>query len=167
MMKVLWCVCGGEYLLAESLGVLEKMDDVTVVFSAAAEEVASMYGLKERFESAASEVVYEERQGRSSPLVMRLGRFDKVVVAPCTANTAAKIVHGIADSLVANLVCQALKAGVPVVALPTDANRLVKGKTVSGGEIEIRCRKVDIDNVKKLAKEVRIVKSAKELKELL
>ena len=166
-MKVLWCICGGEYLMEEAVSVLEGLDDVTVVFSAAAEEVASMYRLKERAESAAKETIFEHRQGKSSPIVMRLGRFDMVVVAPCTANTCAKIVLGVADSLVSNIVSQAIKAGMPVIALPTDASRVVEGRTISGRKIKIRCRKVDLDNAKRLSREVRVVKNQAQLRKAL
>ncbi|MFH0862953.1 MAG: flavoprotein [Candidatus Altiarchaeota archaeon] len=162
-MRVLWCVCGAEYFLEESVSVLEGLGDVTVVLSSAAQEVASMYLLLERIKAAAKETVYESRHGDSSTLIMRLGRFDKVVVAPCSGNTAAKLAHGIADSLVTNVVSQALKGGVSVVILPTDAAKTVTGKTVSGGKITLTCRRVDLENVRKLRREVKVVKNAEEL----
>ncbi len=49
-----------------------------------------------------------------------LGLYKALIVAPATTNTIAKIVHGIADTLVTEAVSQAQKAGVPVYVLPTD-----------------------------------------------
>ena len=125
-MKILWCVTGaGHYLeeCAEKLEGLADKEEVTLVFSGAGKEVAVMYGLFDRMCRCAERIILEEEQGASSPFVGTLTRkeFDRVVVAPCTANTVAKIVHGVADSLVTNIVAQAGKAKIPVYLLPTDS----------------------------------------------
>ncbi|MFH1055257.1 MAG: flavoprotein [Candidatus Altiarchaeota archaeon] len=166
-MRVLWCITGGEYLLAESASILEGLDDVTVIFSAAGEEVSRMYGQYERIVKAASEVVLERKQGRSTPALMSLNSYDLVIVAPCTGNTVAKVVHGIGDSVVSNVVCQALKSGIRVIVLPTDSTRNVTGKSLSGRDVHLKCRAVDLENVKKLKKEVKVVRSAQELAAVL
>jgi len=132
-MKILWCVTGAGQFLSESV---ESMDafaqgnQVTLVLSKAGHEVCRMYGVLGELEKKYSEIVAEEGQGRSSPIVGRLSQkeYEKVVVAPCTANTAAKIVCGIADSLVSNIVAQAGKCKVPVYILPTDAIKKQKTK---------------------------------------
>ncbi len=165
MMAVLWCVTGGEWMLEECVSLMESLDDVTVAFSGAGGEVGRMYGLHGRITDAAETVV--EGRMACSPIVMKLRGYDRVVVAPCTANTVAKIVHGVADSLVTNIVSQALKMGVDVVVLPTDAAEKVKGRTVDGREFELACRKVDLDNVKKLAAEVKVAYTVDELAGLL
>jgi flavoprotein len=90
-----------------------------------------------------------------------------VVVAPCSANTAAKIALGIADSLVTNIVSQALKSCVKVVVLPTDAEPEVTGKTVSGKDVRIRCRRVDLENVERLKQEMVVVRNKTELEKAL
>lgn len=130
-MEVLWCVTGAGHLLKEAfyyVRALAGKNGVTVAFSAAGYEVARMYGLLEEIEEAFNEIVLEESQGASAPLVGRLsrGEYDRVIVAPCTANTVAKIVNGIADTLVTNVVAQAGKCGVPVYILPTDAKKRQK-----------------------------------------
>lgn len=131
-MKILWCVTGAGQFLSESIEALDASaqgDSVTLVLSRAGYEVCRMYGVLGELEKKYSDIVLEESQGKSSPLVGRLSQneYEKVVVAPCTANTAAKIVCGIADSLVSNIVAQAGKCKVPVYILPTDA--LKKQKT--------------------------------------
>lgn len=130
-MDILWCVTGGGQFLEgvyKSMRKLAEKNRVTVAFSSAGYEVVQMYGLLEMIEENFSEIVLEEEQGASSPIV---GRFSKkeyggVVVAPCTANTIAKVVNGIADSLITNIVAQAGKCKIPVFILPTDAKKIQK-----------------------------------------
>ena len=125
-MKILWCVTGAGQFLSESIVAMDAFtqgNQVTLVLSRAGYEVCRMYGVLGELEKKYSDIVLEESQGTSSPIVGRLSQkeYEKVVVAPCTANTAAKIVCGVADSLVSNIVAQAGKCKVPVVILPTDA----------------------------------------------
>jgi dihydromethanopterin reductase (acceptor) len=128
-MTILWCVTGGGQFLKESYesmkGLAEK-NRVTLVFSRAGYEVMRMYGLLDEVRTNFSEVILEEEQGASAPMVGRLSKkeYKKVIVAPCTANTVAKIVYGVADSLVTNVVAQAGKCRIPVFILPTDAERI-------------------------------------------
>ncbi|MHA6618555.1 flavoprotein [Pseudonocardia sp. DLS-67] len=51
-------------------------------------------------------------------------RPDLVVACPLTFNTANKVVAGIMDTSAAGALCDALGAGVPVVAVPMVNNRL-------------------------------------------
>lgn len=159
-MKVLWCVTGAGYLLEESCEALEwlsKKVEVTVAFSKAGREVEVMYCLLGRLEKSAKNVVFEEGQGSSTPIVCKLGSFDFVVVSPCTANTVAKAVLGIADSLPSNIIAQALKYGKTVYIVPTDFEREVKTIIPSGKKITLRCRDMDIKNARRLKKEKSIV----------
>jgi dihydromethanopterin reductase (acceptor) len=132
-MKILWCVTGAGQFLYESIEAMNKCtaeSQVTLVLSKAGYEVCRMYGLLSDLEKRYSEIILECNQGASSPVVGRLSQkeYDMVLVAPCTANTAAKIVSGIADSLASNIVAQAGKCKVPVVVLPTDAVKKQKTK---------------------------------------
>jgi flavoprotein len=156
-MSILWCITGAGHLLDECVEKIEELSktaEVTVVFSDAGYEVALMYGLFDRIKNSAAEIILEKNQRKSSPFVGRLYKkeFEKVIVAPCTANTTAKVVHGIADSLVTNIVAQSGKAGTPVYILPTDAVKALKTKLPSGKEITIHCRDIDIENTKLLSK---------------
>ena len=137
----------------EKIEKISETAEVTVVFSDAGYEVAVMYGLFERIKKCASEIILEKNQGKSSPFVGRLTKkeFERVIVAPCTANTTAKIVHAIADSLITNIVAQAGKADITVFILPTDAVKDLKTKLPSGKQITIRCRDIDIENTKLLS----------------
>ncbi|MDD5111142.1 MAG: flavoprotein [Candidatus Altiarchaeota archaeon] len=171
-MNILWMVTGGGYLLEESCRALEslsKRHTVTVAFSRAGREVALMYNLFGRFKRAAKKVVCENDEGYSSPLVGRLGLYDLVVLSPCTANTVAKIVLGVADSLASNVCSQALKSGRMVAIVPTDSMREVDAVIPSGRKIRISCRDVDIRNARKLKAErdIKVLKSPSDISRLL
>jgi dihydromethanopterin reductase (acceptor) len=132
-MKILWCVTGAGQFLSESIDELNKHtveSQVTLVLSKAGQEVCRMYGLLPDLEKRYSEIIYESNQGGSSPVVGRLSQneYDLVLIAPCTANTVAKIVSGIADSLASNIAAQAGKCKVPLYVLPTDAVKKQKTK---------------------------------------
>ena len=80
-----------------------------------------MYGLYERIVNITGgryrELATDSNQKFSYPITGRLslGKYDLLIVSPATANTVAKIVHGIADSLVTNAVAQAGKGAVKTV----------------------------------------------------
>lgn len=128
-MKIIWGITGAGHLLRESVETLRdktKKYKITVAYSAAGYEVANIYGVIKDVEEAANEIIREEDQGYSSPIVGRLaeGEYKAVIVSPCTANTVAKIVNGIADSLITNIVAQAVKSRTPVYVVPTDVEKI-------------------------------------------
>jgi dihydromethanopterin reductase (acceptor) len=126
--SIVWCVTGAGQFLEESCEFIKKLSEqehkITLAFSGAGYEVARMYGM-ECIKKYAKSTVLEEEQGKSAPFSGRLNKknYDFVVVAPATANTVAKIVYGIADTLVTNIVAQAGKQNIPVFILPTDAEK--------------------------------------------
>jgi len=87
------------------------------------------------------------------PGALQVGKFDFFIVCPATGNTVAKIVSGIADTLITNSVAQAAKASVPVYVMPVDH---VEGKQVttlpSGEKLELEMREVDLKNTSRLSK---------------
>ncbi len=129
-MNVLWCVTGAGHRLKESYRFMSNLQRVTIAFSNAGYEVARMYGLLKDFERLGNEIILEKNQYHSSPFCGRMikGEYDVVVVAPCTANTIAKLAYGISDTLITNIVAQAIKAKIPVFILPTDAHKIQKTK---------------------------------------
>ena len=117
-MKIGFGITGAGHLLLESVELLEKLmteHDVTVLLSAAGEEVLKMYGLFERVEKITggyyNELVQEKEQKFSYPITGRfsLGKYDLLIVSPATSNTIGKIVSGIADTLITNAVAQSGK----------------------------------------------------------
>ncbi len=132
--NIIWCITGAGQFLEESYKFIKKLNergdyDVTVVFSGAGYEVLGMYGLGS-IKNYVKNLILEENQGMSSPFCGQLSKkdYDFVVVAPATANTVSKIVYGIADTLVTNIVAQAGKTNTPVFVLPTDAEKVQETK---------------------------------------
>ena len=74
-----------------------------------------------------------------------MGHYDFLLIAPATANTVAKIVYGIADTLVTNTVSQTAKGKTPIFILPVDQKRgTVKTAAPSGRAFELTMREVDV-----------------------
>ena len=128
-MRIGFAFTGAGHLLRESVQLAEKLakdNEVTVFLSGAAEEVLKMYGLYERVERLTGgkyrELATDSNQKFSYPITGRLslGKYDLLIVSPATANTVSKIVYGIADTLVTNVVAQAGKGAVPVYMVPVD-----------------------------------------------
>ena len=130
-MRIAWAFTGAGHLLLESVEELEKLvgsqeHEVTVLLSRAGEEVLKMYGLYERVVRLTGgyyrELALEKDQEFSFPITGRLsmGRYDLLIVSPTTSNTIAKIVHGIADTLVTNAVAQAGKGKIRTLIVPVD-----------------------------------------------
>lgn len=149
--EIVWCITGAGHKLRECIEYVRKIKarkekpKITAVFSGAGLEVARIYGLLDEIKKISDETVYEEDQGYSAPFsgCFASGRCGRVYVMPCTANTVAKIVYGIADTLVTNIVAHALKSNVEVVVFPTDSLR----KTWSQIAVSIdsaKCRQCNI-----------------------
>lgn len=132
-MKLAWGITGAGHFLRESVELFKKLRKstpdmkVTTLVSRAGEEVVRMYGLENDLNfisdgSYLEEIFLEREQGASVPKTGRflLGKYDALIVSPATSNTTAKIVCGIADTLITNAVAQAAKGGVPVYIVPVD-----------------------------------------------
>ncbi len=128
-MKIAFGITGAGHLLLDSVEVLEQLmtkHDVTVLLSAAGEEVLKMYGLYKRIETITggyyNELIKENDQRFSFPITGRfsLGKYDLLIVSPATSNTIGKIVAGIADTLITNAVAQSGKGGVKTYIIPVD-----------------------------------------------
>lgn len=152
-MKIGFGITGAGHLLLESVELLEKLmtkHDVTVLLSAAGEEVLKMYGLFERVETITggyyNELILEKEQKFSYPITGRfsLGKYDLLIVSPATSNTIGKIVNGIADTLITNAIAQAGKGRVKTIIIPVD---LESGdlETVLPSKLELDlCQKCDV-----------------------
>lgn len=157
--KVAWGVTGSGDHMPETIqvvkGVVERGDArVTVFLSKSAAIVVRWYGLWDSLSEISPKVMIEE--GANVPFIagpLQLGKYKFLLVAPATANTVAKIVNGIADSLVTNAVAQAQKGNVPIYILPVD-QETESGKITTvlpTGEMkELAMRDVDLANLRRL-----------------
>ena len=156
--KIIWGISGAGKFLEESVDIvkeLSKENKITVLLSKAGEETAKMYNQYNRLDQI--DTVSGKDQGESYPFIgdLSLGRYDQFIISPCSANTVAKIAHGISDTLITNSAAQALKSETKVSIVPTDLGESSTSKTPSGEEIKLKHRKVDRENIEKL-KESRI-----------
>ncbi|MEM2481366.1 MAG: flavoprotein [Candidatus Hadarchaeales archaeon] len=125
-MRIGWGITGSGHLLLETVEEMERIASKYEIYgflSRAGERVVRVYGLWSRIQSLLQDrMVREEEQAPAFPLACRFstGSWRALVVSPASANTVAKVVHGIADTLLTNAIAQAGKGGVPVIIVPTD-----------------------------------------------
>ncbi len=156
-MKIVWGITGAGDLMPELFDVMEKVAerpeaDVTVIMSKAAATVLAWYKLRDRLENIARRVLVEK--DANTPFLagpLQVGKYDFLLVAPLTANSAAKVAHGIADTLITNCVAQTSKGDTPTYLLPVDRE---PGSTATalpdGTPFTLKVRPVDVANVDKL-----------------
>ena len=130
MARIGWGITGAGHFLLDTFEVMEglaKEHEVSCLISPAGEQVVEIYGLLKKLGEICSgdyyrEVLTEKTEGPASPTVGRFSRgaYEALVVSPASANTVAKVVSGISDTLVTNAIAQAGKGGVPILVVPTD-----------------------------------------------
>jgi len=108
---------------------------VTTVLSRAGHGIARLYGVLDRLRAVSPGSYYEElivedllRPTSKIPGRVMTGSYDAVAIAPATANTVAKMAHGIADTLVTQAFSMAGKSGTPIVVLPSDHSEAVEAE---------------------------------------
>ncbi len=155
--RILWGITGSGDRIEEILETMISLHDengviISVVVSRAGEQVLRLYKLWDRLHEVFSKVQVEINA--NVPLIagpLQLGRYDLFIVAPLTANSTAKIAHGVADTLITNAVAQTLKGRTPVLLYPVDQSPLTIQTTAPDGTIfSITPRTIDLDNVEKL-----------------
>jgi len=176
--KIAWGITGSGDHLPEAIQVIKKIVErgdakVQPFLSKSAVIVVKWYGLWEELEKISPNIMVEE--SANFPFIagpLQLGKFKFLLVAPATANTVAKIVNGIADTLVTNAVAQAHKGNVPIYILPVD-RETETGKITTilptGEKIDLMMRDVDIMNFRKLKemKGITVVTSPHEIEEII
>lgn len=130
--RLAWAITGAGHFLSETFSLMRqvvrnKRIKVTIFVSKAGEEVVQMYGLSSEVKKIAPggyyrETFTESMEGASVPHAGRFTRrmYDLLFLSPATSNTVAKIVNGISDDLITNVVAQAQKGEVPVYVVPSD-----------------------------------------------
>lgn len=145
--KICWVFTGAGHFLRETVAMLPSFGSVDIFLTRAAREVAARYRVLPQIEHAAGgpEKVHFENDYSASPIVyFSSGKYGALVIAPATANTVAKCVLGIADSLASNFFAQAGKSRVPIFVLPTDVAPDMTSVTPTGRLIEVAPRPIDL-----------------------
>lgn len=158
-LKIAWGITGSGDYMPETVQVMKKIVErgdakLAIFLSKSAVPVLEWYDLFKELKEISPKIMVEK--GPNEPFIagpLQVGKFKFLLVAPATANTVAKIVNGIADSLVTNAVSQAHKGNVPIYILPVD-QETETGKVTTllptGEKIELTIREVDLENFRKL-----------------
>lgn len=175
-LRIAWGITGSGDQMPETfaaMSVLRKTEDVdiTAVLSKAGEKVVRWYKLRDQLDVIARRVLVEK--DANTPFIvgnLQTGGFDCLLVAPATANTVAKLVHGIADTIITNAVAQTGKTDVPIFVLPVDQREGVTVTTRPGGEaLTLTIRTIDVENSRKLAaiEGIRVLSGPQEIESIL
>jgi archaeoflavoprotein AfpA len=155
--RIAWGITGAGDHVTESLAVMKKISrefevEVTVLVSKSAEMVLKMYKLWDDLKSSFENTKVEK--GPNQPFVaarLQVGYYSVFFISPATANTVAKIAHGIADTLITNCVAQAIKGGTHVHIYPVDQELGNLETEIPGGKkITITTRKIDVENAERI-----------------
>jgi len=144
-----WCITGSGHYLEESLALAERLPDVDLFLSAAAEEVLPIYqraidALRPRFR------VFRDKTASAVPVgTLYSEAYHTVVVAPATSNTVAKCAFGISDSLPTNMFAQAGKLGIPGIVFACDTEPTVVTKAPHDW-VTLHPRGIELENVERL-----------------
>jgi archaeoflavoprotein AfpA len=162
--RIAWGITGSGDQMIETYSILVdikmKTGVETMVFlSKEGETVMKWYHLWDNIQKDFPN--FKVDAGPNSPFIagpLQMGYYDFLLIAPATANTVAKIVYGIADTLVTNAVSQTAKGNTPIFILPVDQKRgSVKTSAPNGKAFELNMREVDVTNSEKLAQMEKII----------
>ena len=149
--RLAWAITGSGHYLRESLAILQTLENVDVFLSKAAAEIIKQYGFQVQLD-ATSHKVYQDKTASSVPVeLFYAGKYHTLVIAPATSNTIAKMAYGFSDSLVTNLYAQAGKTRVPSIVFACDTAPEVLSEAPRDNVVKVFPRKIDLDNVAKLA----------------
>jgi len=105
---MMWGITGTGYLLDECIDLMKELQnehnvDLTVILTKEGAAVVKWYKKWLNLTEAVKRVKVEKTPNipfYAGPL--QLGKYDLFLVCPVSANSVAKIVHGIADTLITN-----------------------------------------------------------------
>jgi dihydromethanopterin reductase (acceptor) len=147
--RLAWALTGSGHFLRECLELIDARPDVDLFLSRAAAEVLVQYGydlkaLRQRM------TCYMDGAASAPPVALFYqGRYRRLVVAPATSNTVAKLVWGIADTLVTNIYAQAGKCRIPSLVFACDTAPAMETEA-PGGMVMVYPRRIDLENVERL-----------------
>ena len=151
MQRLAWAITGSGHYLRESLAILQTLENVDVFLSKAAAEIIKQYGFQAQLDTTGHKV-YQDKTASSVPVeLFYQGKYHTLIIAPASSNTVAKMAYGFSDSLVTNLYAQAGKTRVPSIVFACDTAPEVLSEAPHDNMVQVFPRKIDLDNVAKLA----------------
>ena len=147
--RLAWALTGSGHYLRECLDLVEARPDVDLFLSRAAAEVLAMYGFDLKG-LRARVTCYRDTAARAPPVArVYPGIYSRLVLAPATSNTVAKMVCGISDTLVTNIYAQAGKCRVPSIVFACDTAPAMETEA-PGGQVMVYPRRIELANVERL-----------------
>ncbi|MBU7013463.1 MAG: archaeoflavoprotein AfpA [Theionarchaea archaeon] len=176
MEKLAWGITGSGDYMRESLDMMKDIREtcdvrIDVFLSREGELVLNYYKYMQEVRRSFENVHMEK--GPNIPFLsgkLQMGKYRLFMICPATANTVAKLAHGIADSLITNSAAQAMKVSCPVYIYPVDQTL---GDIVTtlpdGSEMTLHVREVDVKNVEILEKMegITVVKHVEDIEEII
>jgi len=174
--KIAWGITGSGDKIIETVELMERLEgecDIEIVpyASKEGEVVLKFYKLLKRVKGVFPG--YKVERSANAPFLaskLQLGKFDLLLIAPATANTVAKIAHGIADTLLTNAALQAIKTNLPVYIYPVD-QEVGEVTTIlpNGKKMKLHVRKEDVKNVETLRNMdgITVLKTLDEIREVI
>ena len=142
--KILLCVCGG-IAAYKSADLVRRLRDVGADVTVAMTENAQHFVGVTTFQAVSGKPVRTSLWDAAAEAAMghiELARWaDRIVIAPATANTLAKLAHGFADDLVSTL-CLATTA--PITIAPAMNHRMWLHPATQANLATLRARGVDV-----------------------
>lgn len=157
MFKLMWGITGTGYVLQESIDLMKELQedfnvDLTVILSKEGAAVVKWYKKWLALIEAVKKVKVEKTPNipfYAGPL--QLGNYDLFLTCPVSANSVAKIVSGVADTLITNCIAQAIKGGQKVYIFPSDQDtEPIVTTRPDGSPLVLKIRDIEIVNIKKL-----------------
>lgn len=155
-LRIAWGITGAGDMLPELVEIMKELIEeekiqVKIFLSKAGKTIVDMYKYWETLETIGKVMVEKDANTPFLAASLQLRKYDFFLIAPSSANTTAKIVHGIADTLITNSLSQGIKGGCPVFILPVDQEfGSVTTILPSGKELTLTMRPIDVENVAKL-----------------
>ncbi len=176
MKRIAWGITGSGDLIKETYDIMvdiKKRTDIEmmVFLSKEGEVVMKWYRMWDDIQRDFPN--FKTEGGPNSPFIagpLQVGYYDALIIAPATANSVAKIVYGIADTLVTNAVAQTAKGETPIYILAVDQKRgNVKTISPEGRQMVLKMREADVTNSEKLARmeNITVLKSPSDIYDIV
>jgi len=176
MFKLLWGMTGTGFVLDESIALMEDLQmnygvNITVMLSKEGAAVVKWYKKWLKLTETVKKVSIEKTPNipfYAGPV--QIGKFDFFLVCPVSANSVAKIVCGIADTLITNCVAQAIKGGQKVYIFPSDQDtEPIVTTRPDGSPLVLKIRDIELENIKRLhnLEGIHVIAKFSEIKELI
>ena len=174
--RLAWGITGAGDLIADIFEVMKELKKsgnfkITALLSKAAVKVLKAYRLWDTLPTIADKILVEK--DANTPFVvgaLQTRKYDALLVAPVTGNSAAKIVHGIADTLITNAVSMTTRTKTPVYVLPVEKEGNEVNTTLpDGSKLELFTRDLDAQNTAKLGqiKGISVLDAPEDIKRML